>query len=82
MWDIFSTDKSNYFFGVCLQIYSLKAALQYFPNDFPSYGFPYVNNIEDQTLKQEAEQWYSDFIKLMKYTKNPEYGRTNVITVF
>jgi hypothetical protein len=38
--------------------YGLKAALRYFPNDFPSYGFPYVNNIEDQTLKQEAEQWY------------------------
>jgi hypothetical protein len=27
-------------------------------------------------LKQEAEQWYSDYIKLMKYTKNPEYGKT------
>jgi hypothetical protein len=57
------------------QIYGLKAALQYFPNDFPSYGFPYVNNIQDQTLKQEAEQWYSDFVKLMKRTKNPEYGK-------
>jgi hypothetical protein len=57
-------------------IYGLKEALQYFPNDFPRYGFPYVDNIEDQTLKQEAQQWYSDYIKLMKYTKNPEYGKT------
>jgi hypothetical protein len=55
--------------------YGLKAALQYFPNHFPSYGFPYVDNIEDQALKQEAEQWYSDYIKLMKYTKNEEYGK-------
>jgi len=56
--------------------YGLKAALQYFPNDF-QYGFPYVlDNIEDQLLKQEAEQWYSDFIKLMEYSKNAKYGRT------
>jgi hypothetical protein len=32
--------------------YSLKAALQYFPNDFPSFGFSYIlDNIEDQMLK-------------------------------
>jgi hypothetical protein len=42
--------------------YGLKAALQYFQNHFPSYGFPYVDNIEDQELKQEAELWYSDYI--------------------
>ena len=56
--------------------YGLKAALQYFPNDF-RYGFPCVfDNIEDQTLKQEADQWYSDYIELLKYTKNTEYGKT------
>jgi hypothetical protein len=56
--------------------YGLKAALQYFPNDF-QYGFSYVlDNIEDQLLKQEAEQWYSDFIKLLEYSKNTEYGKT------
>ena len=27
-------------------------------------------------LKQEAEQWYSDFIKLMEYSKNTKYGKT------
>lgn len=57
--------------------YTLEAALQYFPNDFPSFGFHYIlDNIEDQTLKQEAEQWYSDFLKLMEYSKNAKYGRT------
>src|SRR5215211_3185690 len=57
--------------------YSLKAALHYFPNDFPSFGFSYIlDNIEDQTLKQEADYWYSDFIKLMEYSKNTEYGKT------
>jgi len=37
--------------------YTLEGALQYFPNDFPSFGFSYMlDNIEDQMLKQEAEQ--------------------------
>ena len=57
--------------------YGLKAALQYFPNDFPKFGFSYIlDNIEDQTMKQQTHQWYSDFIKLMKYSKNAQYGRT------
>jgi hypothetical protein len=57
--------------------YTLKSALQYFPNDFPSFGFSYIlNNLDDQALKQEANQWYSDFIKLMEYSKNTKYGRT------
>jgi hypothetical protein len=57
--------------------YTLKIALQYFPNDFPRFGFQYIlDNIEDQTLKQEADRWYSDFIKLMEYIKNTEYGKT------
>jgi hypothetical protein len=57
--------------------YGLKAALQYFPNDFSKFGCPYIlDNIEDQTMKQQATQWYSDFIKLMKFSKNAQYGRT------
>ena len=43
----------------------LKAALQYFPNDF-KYGFICIfNNLEDQELKQEVDQWSSDFLKLL-----------------
>jgi hypothetical protein len=50
--------------------YGLKAALQYFPNDF-KYGFICIfDNIEDQKLKQEADQWYSDYVKLLEYSKN------------
>ena len=56
--------------------YGLKTALQYFPNDF-QYGFPCIlDNIEDQKLKQEADQWYSNYVKLMEYNKNTEYGKT------
>jgi hypothetical protein len=55
--------------------YGPKAALQYFPNNF-RYGFPCIfDNIDDQTLKQEADSWYSDFLTLMKYSKNTEYGK-------
>jgi hypothetical protein len=47
--------------------------MQYFPNDLPSFGFPYIlDNVEDQTLKQEADQWYSDFIELICFLF-PEY---------
>jgi hypothetical protein len=56
--------------------YSLEAALQYFPNDF-RYGFPCLfDNIENQKLKQEADRWYSDFVKLRENNKNTEYGKT------
>jgi hypothetical protein len=56
--------------------YGLNASLQYFPNDFPRSGFTFIlYGIKDQTLKQEADQWRSNFISLMEYSKNPEYGK-------
>jgi hypothetical protein len=56
--------------------YGLNTALQYFPNDFPRSGLTFIlYGIEDQTLKQEADQWGSDFIKLLEYRKSPEYGK-------
>lgn len=59
--------------------YSLKVALQYFPNDFHDFliGFPSIfDNIEDQALKEDANRWYSDFVKLMEDSRNTKYGRT------
>ena len=56
--------------------YGLEAALQYFPNDFPRSGFTFnLYGIEEKTLKQEADQCRSDFIKIMEFRKNPEYGK-------
>jgi hypothetical protein len=56
--------------------YGLKAALQFFPNDY-RYGFACTfDDIEDIALKQGAAQWYSDYVKLMEYGKNTEYGKT------
>ena len=56
--------------------YGLKSALQFFPNDY-RYGFACTfDDIEDTALKQEADQWYSDYVKLMEFSKNIEYGKT------
>jgi hypothetical protein len=56
--------------------YDLKAALHFFPNNY-HYGFACTfDDIEDIALKQEADQWYSEYVKLMEYCKNSEYGKT------
>ena len=56
--------------------YGLMAALQFFPNDY-RYGFACTfDDIEDTALKHEADQWYSDYVKLMEHSKNTEYGKT------
>jgi hypothetical protein len=56
--------------------YGLKAALQFFPNDY-RYGFACTfDDIENTAIKQEAHQWYFDYVKLMEYSKNTEYGKT------
>jgi hypothetical protein len=41
-------------------------ALEYFPDDY-SASF-------QGWFKENANKWYSDYIKLMEYTKNPTYG--------
>jgi hypothetical protein len=42
--------------------YGMKAVLQFFSNDY-RYGFPFTfDDIEDTALKQEADQWYSDYV--------------------
>jgi hypothetical protein len=55
--------------------YGLRAALQYFPNDF-RYGFPCIfDDIEDRELKQGADQWFSDFVRLMEYSRNTNFSK-------
>ena len=55
--------------------YGLKAALQFFPNQYPPFGLPCaVEGIEDTKLKEEADKWYSEYEVLMEYRRNPTYG--------
>jgi hypothetical protein len=58
------------------QDYALEAALQYFPDDFPSIVFPFNIDIIDNPKLKDASKWYSDFEDLMEYRRNPTYGNT------
>jgi hypothetical protein len=53
--------------------YNVKEGLQYFPDNYFQWMFPL--GIPDD-LKEEANKWYSDYIELMEYRKNPRIGRT------
>jgi hypothetical protein len=53
--------------------YNVKEGLQYFPDDYFEWMFP-LGIPED--LKEQANKWYSDYIELMEYRKNPRIGRT------
>ena len=53
--------------------YNIQEGLQYFPDDYFEWMFP-LGIPED--LKEEANKWYSDYIELMEYRRNPRIGRT------
>jgi hypothetical protein len=55
--------------------YNLRAALQFFPDDYPSGGLPSVSeHVADAKLKEHADKWYSEYKNLMEYRRNPTYG--------
>jgi hypothetical protein len=57
--------------------YTLKAALQFFPDNHPHYGLRYIlDNIRDPKLKEDADKWYSEYEDLMEHRRNPVFGRT------
>jgi hypothetical protein len=53
--------------------YNVKVGLQYFPDDYFAWMFP-LGIPEDH--KEEANRWYSEYIELMEYRRNPRIGRT------
>ena len=53
--------------------YNVKEGLQYFPDDYFEWMFPL--GIPEE-LKIEANKWYSEYIELMEYRRNPRIGRT------
>ena len=53
--------------------YNVNEGLQYFPDDYFEWMFA-LGIPED--LKEEANNWYSDYIELMEYRRNPRVGRT------
>lgn len=52
-------------------------ALHYFPDDFDQ-GLTCIQEDEleqNHTRKDDVNRWNSDFLELMEYTKNPNYGK-------
>jgi hypothetical protein len=47
--------------------------LQYFPSDYMQMPFPF--GVQDG-LEEKANAWYSDYLELMEYRRNPSYGKT------
>jgi hypothetical protein len=54
---------------------SLKS-LEYFPDQFISYFLTYgLSHSDDPVIREKFEAWYSDFLELMEYKKDPGYGK-------
>ncbi|MFZ0265832.1 MAG: hypothetical protein WAL42_12180, partial [Nitrososphaeraceae archaeon] len=53
--------------------YNVRAGLQYFPDSYIRYIFPFG---VPEHLKTETDKWHSDYIELMQHKKDPGYGST------
>ena len=63
--------------------YTLKAALQFFPDDHPHYGLRYIlDNIGDPKLKEDADKWYSEYEDLMEHQKKSCIWSYKVFSMF
>jgi hypothetical protein len=50
-------------------------ALEYFPDDF-QVPTTFIPETELQHKDEDTTKWYSNYLGLMNYTKNENYGRT------
>ena len=58
-----------------IQLRGTPYALQYFPDDFDrSHTFLTESELKD--TDDQTRKWYSDYLDLMEYKRNPNYGRT------
>jgi hypothetical protein len=50
--------------------------MEYFPDDFDQL-FTYIpeDELEEEQELEHVKQWDSDYLELMEYTKNPNYGK-------
>jgi hypothetical protein len=49
-------------------------ALEYFPDNFDNLS-TFISEIELQNKNEDTKKWYSDYLELMNYTRNENYGR-------
>jgi hypothetical protein len=52
--------------------YNVREGLQYFPDDYVKWMFPLG---VPEHIQEEANKWYSDYLELIEYTKNPVHGK-------
>lgn len=59
-----------------IEIRNTPFALKYFPDDFDQV-LTYIleNQLKGEREWEDAMKWDSDYLDLMEYTKNPNYGR-------
>lgn len=59
-----------------IKISNTPYALEYFPDDFDR-TLTYIpeDELEQKRDREDTEKWDSDYLELMEYTKNPNYGK-------
>jgi hypothetical protein len=58
-----------------IQLRGTPYALQYFPDDFDDHT-TFLTESEVKDSDEQTRKWYSDYLDLMDYKRNPNYGRT------
>ena len=58
-----------------IQLRGTPYALQYFPDDFDR-SRTFLTESELKDTDEQTRKWYSDYLDLMEYRRNPNYGRT------
>ena len=58
-----------------IQLRGTPYALQYFPDDFDKFQ-TFLTDSELKDGDEQTRKWYSDYLDLMEYRRNPNYGKT------
>jgi hypothetical protein len=62
-----------------IQLKGTPYALQYFPDDFDNPQ-TFLTESDLKNSDEQTRKWYYDYMDLMEYKRNPNYGRTSVFT--
>jgi hypothetical protein len=57
-----------------IQLKGTPYAIQYFPDDFDR-SHTFLTESELKNSDERTRKWYSDYLELMEYRRNPNYGR-------
>jgi hypothetical protein len=78
---------SNYWKGKAIiplndwiRLRGISYALQYFPDDFDRFQ-TFLIESEIKEGGDQMRKWYSDYLDLMEYKRNPNYGRLKLLSL-